>query len=268
MEITPAQLKSLLFTDLTCDLDESNKIKVRFIHDWTECKAIPQWLAAAILEDESARTIMHVQILESHTFLWPREAWLASRDRKLSVIAAARAGIAADIAAARAQSAQTKYQQQIYEFVTKLAERIVDNYFPHMKKGYLKSTFQGIITRCNFDPVKFRARIAESFDDVVLDTCWVNEPEKQNETTTSETASQEGPEQLPQVQEAEGEGDSASTQEVGEDPERDPEVELTDGEAVEVGEQFGEHAHAHRTEDPIREDFDPDEAEPSRDDGA
>ena len=268
MEITPAQLKLLLFPDLTCDLDESNKIKVRFIHDWTECKAIPQWLAAAILEDEAARTIMHVQILESHTFLWPREAWLASRDRKLSVIANARAGIAADIAAARAQSAQTKYQQQIYEFVTKLAERIVDNYFPHMKKGYLKSTFQGIITRCNFDPAKFRARIAESFDDVVLDTCWVNEPERQHETTTSETASQEGPEQLPQVQEAEGEGAESSPQEVGEGSERDPEAELADGDAVEIGGQFGEHDLSHRTEDPIREDYDPDEAEPARDDGA
>lgn len=268
MEITPAQLKSLLFTDLTCDLDESNKIKVRFIHDWTECKAIPQWLAAAILEDESARTIMHVQILESHTFLWPREAWLASRDRKLSVIAAARAGIAADIAAARAQSAQTKYQQQIYEFVTKLAERIVDNYFPHMKKGYLKSTFQGIITRCNFDPVKFRARIAESFDDVVLDTCWVNEPEKQNETTTSETASQEGSERLPEVQESNDERSGSDQQDVEEDSVGTAEAAHDIGDPGSGRSESVEEILADHTEDPVCEDFDPDEAEPSRDDGA
>ena len=265
MEITPAQLKLLLFPDLSCELDESNKIKVRFIHDWMECKAIPQWLAAALLENEEARTIMHVQILESHTFLWPRETWLTSRDRKAAVIASARAGIAADIAAARAQSAQTKYQQQIYEFVTKLAERIVDNYFPHMKKGYLKSTFQNIITRCNFDPVKFRARIAESFDDVVLDTCWVNEPEKPNENTTSETASQEGPEQLPQVQEASRERHESSQQEVDEDSDRATETTFSDTDSGSGRDESTQEDLADRTEDPIREDYTPDEAESERD---
>ena len=182
MEIEPSDLKKLLFPDTTCDLDAANKIRTRLIMDWIECRAIPAWLALAIKEDPAASNIMYVQVIEEHYFLWPAEVWRTSNDRKMHNVASKRQAIAADIAAQRAQSAVTVYQRQAYQFVTDLAARLCDNYFPYMKKGYLKSTFQGIIARTNYDLARFKAILIESFDEDILNACWVNEPEKPKDT--------------------------------------------------------------------------------------
>lgn len=181
MNISPAQLKEFLFSDLHTRYADGNAIRIRCVLDHNDCIYIPAWLALQIKEDPAANMMFYVQNIEGHSFLWATEVWANSRDRRLARVNSARAAIAADLAAVRANTALTKYQGQCYEFLNKLADRIVDNYYPSMKKGFLKQTFQKLLVEKGYDLARVRDVLDESFPDGVLDTCWVNEPIKSYE---------------------------------------------------------------------------------------
>lgn len=197
LSLTLPQLKQLLFPDYYTGLEEANALRIRVLYDRNECIAVPKWFAVAIAETPEFDNTFHIQYLESHPILWPREAWMRSPDRKAAIINNARRVM-------REERATTKYQQQAYEFVTSLANRIVDNYFPHMKKGYLKSSFQRALVSRNYDLKRFRESLEDTFDEVVITTCWVNEPEKP-ENENDKPRSEEGDPQPAQIQEGERE---------------------------------------------------------------
>lgn len=179
IKLTTEQLKLLLFPDLTTELDDARRFQVRNILDHTDCLAIPTWLALAI--NESQTEIFHVQIVEEFRYLWPAEVWRKSRDRRSTVLDTARRAMAADIAAANQAVAQTRYQQACYRFAMDLANRIVDNWYPHMKKGFLKQSFERMLVKNNWNLQKFRNSLSECFVDEVINTCWINEPEPEQE---------------------------------------------------------------------------------------
>ena len=200
IEITLIQLRALMFPSLSTDMDAARSVMVREILDWQDPVAIPAWLHAAILDAENTRIedaraqnsnvdiapVFHVQQINTHRFLWPAETWRQSRDFRLANITKHRTAIAADSAAMAAERARTAHEAKIYDWVTKLATRIVHEFYPHMKVGFLRQTFQSLIVRVGFDLAKFRAALEESFDDEVIKVCWVNQPEvkpdTQNET--------------------------------------------------------------------------------------
>lgn len=219
IELTLTQLRSVLFPSLTTDMDAARAAMVREVLDWQDPVAIPAWLHAAILDAENARVeearrlhpndeftqVFYVQQAGAHRFLWPTEVWRRSRDFRVASITKHRAAIAADSAAFAAERARTAHEAKVYDWVTKLATRIVHEFYPHMKVGFLRQTFQSLIVKVGFDLDKFRAAIAESFDDEVINTCWVNQPEKTNEN-------HDGTKENPSVQENREATDQAEEQ--------------------------------------------------------
>lgn len=179
IKLTTQQLKLLLFPDLTTELDDARKFQVRHILDYTDCVAIPSWLAIAI--NELQTEVFHVQVIEEYRYLWPAETWRKSRDRRSAVLDAARRAIAADAAAANHAIAKTRYQEACYRFVMDLANRIVDNWYPHMKKGFLKQSFERMLVNNQWNLQRFRESLSECFQDEVINTCWINEPEPEQE---------------------------------------------------------------------------------------
>lgn len=204
IELTLFQLRFLLFPSLTTDLDAARSIQAREILDWTEPVAIPAWLHVALQEAEAERAaefarnyptdtftpIFHIQMIGPHRFLWPMETWRSSRDARIASITRHRAAIKLDSDQMAATRARTAHEAKVYDWVTKLATRIVDEYFPHMKKGFLRQSFQARIVSCEFDLELFRRALDDTFDDDILNVCWVNVPEKQN--TNDNQGNQEG----------------------------------------------------------------------------
>lgn len=215
IKLTPQQLKLLLFPDLTTELDEARRFQVRNILDYTDCVAIPTWLALTINEAESE--IFHVQIIEEFRYLWPAEVWRKSRDRRSAVLDTARRAIAADMAAANNAIAKTRYQEACYRFVMDLANRIVDNWYPHMKKGFLKQSFERMLVKCAWNMQKFRESLSECFQDEVINTCWINEPEPEQEH--DKPRSNEGVRSVDQVGTEERCVDTKDQQTAGANPE-------------------------------------------------
>jgi hypothetical protein len=186
--LTLQQISQLLFPDYHTGLEEANALRMRHVMDSFDCCAIPKWLAVQIAEQpDHENTFKIIYLAGEHPILWTREAWMKSRDRRAGIITKAREQM-------REQTERTRYEQQVYEFVTKLAERIVNNWFPGMKKGHLRASFQSTIARKNYDLARFRAVLDESFAAEVILTCWVNEPEKPTyDNATSQGRGQEAP---------------------------------------------------------------------------
>lgn len=192
LELTLFQLRTLLFPGLTTELDEARSALVRAVLDWNEPIAIPLWLQAAIMDAEDKRRaefarnypheqftpLFYIQTHGEHRFLWPYETWRASRDARFSNLARAKAAITADVEELNKSRARTAYEAKVYDWATKLAARIVDEFFPHMKKSHLRMSFQKQIQLCGFDLTRFRAALDETFDETVIKTCWVNQPEE------------------------------------------------------------------------------------------
>lgn len=206
IELTLFQLRFLLFPSLTTDLDAARSIQAREILDWTEPVAIPAWLHVALQEAEAERAaefarnyptdtftpIFHIQTIGPHRFLWPMETWRASRDARIASITRHRAAIKLDSDQMAATRARTAHEAKVYDWVTKLATRIVDEFFPHMKKGFLRQSFQTRIVSCEFDLDMFRRALDDTFDDDILNVCWVNVPEKPQANTNDNQGNQEG----------------------------------------------------------------------------
>ena len=215
IKLTAQQLKLLLFPDLTAELDDARRFQVRNLLDHTDCLAIPTWLALAI--SESQTEIFHVQVIEEFRYLWPAEVWRKSRDRRSAVLDTARRAMAADMAAANNAIAKTRYQEACYRFAMELASRIVDNWYPHMKKGFLRQSFERMLVKNQWNLQKFRESISECFVDEVINTCWINEPEPEQEH--DRPRSNEG---VPSVGKAASEeriGDTTDQQSSGANPE-------------------------------------------------
>lgn len=236
IELTLTQLRALLFPSLTTDMDAARAAMVREVLDWQDPIAIPAWLHVAIQDAENARVeearrlypndeftpVFHVQQSGPHRFLWPSEVWRRSRDFRIATITRHRAAIAIDSAAIAADRARTAHEAKVYDWVTKLATRIVHEFYPHMKVGFLRQTFQSLIVKVGFDLTKFKAALEESFDDEVIKVCWVNQPEVSQPDASNETDT--SPEENPRVQE----NREAPTQAAGQGTERTEQGEHAD----------------------------------------
>jgi hypothetical protein len=188
MTIQPAALKALLFPELSCDLDEANYYRVRNILDYVDCRAIPTWLALAIRDDPVASGMMHVQVVGKFTFLWPMAVWQSSRDFKMARLARTKEAMRRDMQQLAHSRAMTKYQTEVYQFAGVLAKRIIKEFFPSMKYGYLHASFERILTTHDYDVDAFKRVLDESFQEEVMNVCWYGAPEKPEAEDTNEQA--------------------------------------------------------------------------------
>ena len=232
MNIQPTALKALLFPELSCDLDDANSYRVRNILDYTDCRAIPTWLALAIRDDPAASGMMHVQVVGKFAFLWPMAVWQSSRDFKIERLTRAKAAMQRDMQQLAHSRAMTKYQTEVHQFAGVLAKRIIKEFFPSMKYGYLHASFERILTTHDYDVDAFKRVLDESFQEEVMSVCWYGVPEKPEEDTNEQATDGSSQEAAQQTDTGSANGTQAVCEATNEDTRGEPQAVQGTGEVA------------------------------------